>query len=288
MMKPNPRLPVALIVTTDADTGFFLRKVLQLSFQLIERDTTDSAQETLDYTSPNLVLLDAKDIEEETLFPLLSRFRKTLDKKTPILLITNNLKRKFAQDALRAGASDFINRPLDEDEIEQRIAIAFQSFEQTQHISTIAQRSTPQIPTTTPSLKSRKFLNDEAMKELSKARESGEPISLLMIEPAKANEKIPAELTSILQDNLRRLDILIPQSPGKYILMLPKTSERAAELICKTLQEDIEQKLFPFSISIGLITWDRSQAAHGSVADEFDHLIKAASSAVARAKKAGQ
>jgi len=284
MMKANPRLPIALIVTSNLETTFYLRKTLQLSFQLIERSDAASAQETLEYTSPDLIVFDSKDLEEETLFSTLSNFRKALSKKkTPILVITNNLKKKFAQDALRAGASDFINRPLDEDEIEQRIAVAFQSFEKTKNISTIAKRSTPQLPATPPSLANRKFLNDQAIKEIAKARENGEHVSLLMIEISGEGP----HLESVLQDSVRRHDILIPQGGGRYILMLPKTSQRAAQLIGETIQTDLQQK-FSLTISIGLITWDRSQISHGSAEDEFDHLIKTASAAMLEAKKAGK
>ena len=281
-MKPNPRLPTALIATPDPDTAFQLRKNLQLSFQLIERDDIASAEESLTYTSPDLVIVDSKDLDEAALFSALSRLRRTLGKKkVPVLLITNNLKKKFAQEALRSGASDFINRPLDEDEIEQRITVAFQSFEKTQDIATIAKRATPSFTESSPSLAHRKILNDQAIKELAKARENGGHISLIFVEGGTADELGP-----VLQDTVRRNDILIPQGPGKYLLMLPKTSERAAELIADTVRENVFERLPRLTLSIGLITWDSSLPSHGSAAEEFDHLIKTASRAAEKAKKA--
>ena len=50
----------------------------------------------------------------------------------PLLLITNQLKKKFISQALNAGVSDFINEPLDELEIGQRIAVALK-FQQLQN-----------------------------------------------------------------------------------------------------------------------------------------------------------
>lgn len=285
-MKKNPLQPVALIVTSNPQTADFLQKVLRLTFQLVEREDTTSALDTLHYTSVDLIILDSK---EEEPFTTLSRLRSSLGKKkTPILLITNNLKKKFAQDALRAGATDFINEPLDEDEIEQRIAVAFQSFERTKNVSEIAKRSTPGVPTAPPPLTNRQFLNDQAIKEISKARQNEGHVSLLIVElDAKKTEETHFHLTSLLQTILRKNDILIPQGTGKFVIMLPKTSERAAELIAESIRMDVEKKISPLSVSIGLITWDHSRPSIGSAAEEFDHLIDVATQAVSEAKKTG-
>jgi two-component system cell cycle response regulator len=292
-MKTNPLQPVALIVTNDISTATFLRKVLRLTFQLIERQDASSAQEIVRSTSVDLILLDSKDLDEEALFLTLSRFRSSLGKKkTPILLITGNLKKKFAQDALRAGATDFINQPLEEDEIEQRIAVAFQSFERTKNISEVAKRSTPGAQTASSSLTNRQFLNDQAIKEISKARQNEGHVSLLIIEldvkkAAPPSEEAHLHLMSLLQSNIRKHDILIPQSTGKFVIMLPKTSERAAELIAESIRMDVEKKISPLSVSIGLITWDHARPSIGSAAEEFDHLIDVATQAVQEAKKTG-
>ncbi len=283
-MKTNPLHPIALIVSSDAHTDSFLKKILRLSFQIIERDDTASAYDTILSSSIDLIILDSKDLDHEALFLVLSRFRSALGKKkTPILLITNNLKKKFAQDALRAGATDFLNEPLDEDEVEQRIAVAFQSFERTKNVLEVAKRSTPKSHPSSTSLAHRQILNDQAIKEISKARKNEGDVSLLIIElDKKKTDEAHQLLFSLLNYILRKHDILIPQSTGKFILMLPKTSKRAAELIAESIRIDSPQ-----SVSIGLITWDHSRRVTGSSEEEFDRLIEVATEAVTRAKKTG-
>jgi len=285
-MKTNTLLPVALIVTSDPVTAAFLRKVLRLTFQLIERE---EGLEVLETASVDIVFLDSKDKQDEDLFLTLSRFRSTLGKKkTPILLITGNLKKKFAQDALRAGATDFVNRPLDEDEIEQRIAVSFQSFEKTKNVMAVAQRSTPKAQTASASLASRRFLSDQAIKAIAKARETEGVVSLLVIElDKKGTEEAHLHLTSVLKNLLRKNDILIPQSLGQFIVMLPKTSERAAEIIAEEIRMFVESKISPLSVSIGLISWDHSHPVRGTAAEEFDKLVEVATQAVTEAKKKG-
>ncbi len=292
-MKTNPLLPMALIVTPDPTTATFLRKLLRLTFQLIERYDGMEAQEVLESTSVDVIVMDSKNLEEEELFRTLSRYRSLLGKKkTPILVITSNLKKKFAQDALRAGATDFINQPLDEDEIEQRIVVAFQSFERTKNVSEVAKRSTPRPTTSSSSLSNRKFLNDQALKAISKARQEAGYVSLLIVEldskkSATPLEEIHKHLASLLQHNLRKHDILIPQSTSQFIIMLPKTSERAAELIAEGIRMEAENTLAPLSVSIGLITLDQSRPSLGSAAEEFERLIDIATQAVQEAKKTG-
>lgn len=285
-MKTNPLLPVALIVTSDPATAAFLRKVLRLTFQLIERE---EGLEVLETNSIDIVFLDSKDMTDDDLFLTLSRFRSILGKKkTPILLITGNLKKKFAQDALRAGATDFVNRPLDEDEIDQRIAVSFQSFERTKNVLAVAKRSTPKAQTASSSLVSRQFLNDQAIKEIAKARKNEGHVSLLVIElDKKGTEEVHLHLISVLKTLIRKNDILIPQSLGKYIVLLPKTSERAAEIIAEEIRMFVESKISPLSVSIGLITWDHSQPGLCTAAEEFDRLVEVASQAVKEAKKKG-
>lgn len=295
-MKNNPRLPVALIVTSDITIATYLRQVLQLSFQIIvEKADPSSAQEILRTTSVDLILIDSKPLTEEILFKTLNQFRSALgEKKTPILVVTDNLKKKFAQDALRAGATDFINQPLNGDEIEQRIVMAFKSFERAKSVTEVAKRSAPRPLTSSATLSNRETLNNQAIKEISKARRGSGHVSLLIIEldlikqnRATPSDEVLIQLTAALQSNLRKHDILIPQNPGKYVLMLPKTSQRAAELIAETIRSDVERKISPFSVSIGLITWDRSHPAYGSAAEEFDHLVEVARQAVLEAKKTG-
>lgn len=285
-MKTNPLLPVALIVTSDPATAAFLHKVLRLTFQLIERE---EGLEVLETASVDIVFLDSKDMTEDDLFSTLSRYRSILGKKkTPILLITSNLKKKFAQDALRAGATDFVNRPLDEDEIEQRIAVSFQSFEITKNVLAVAKRSTPKAQTASSSLANRQFLSGQAIKEIAKARENEGLVSLLVIElDKKASEETHLHLISVLKTLLRKNDILIPQKLGKFIVLLPKTTERAAEIIAEEIRMFVESKISPLSVSIGLITWDHSRPIRGTAAEEFDKLVEVASQAVKEAKKTG-
>jgi len=286
----NP--PVVLIVSEDATKISTLKRILKDSFHLIERADVKQALELLKHSRVDLVIIDAKVKKGHTI-ETAEEIRAAVFRDTPILLITSNIKKSFAQVALNSGITDFINEPLDKDEVEQRIAVAFKNQDRPTRISQIAQRSTPTMRSSAP-LTTREFLSDQAIKEIAKARKTSTIISLLMIElddfkkiPATKSSKAQEHLEKILHENLRKNDILIPQGPGKFILMLPRTSNRAAEIIAETIRMEVLRTSFsiPLSVSIGLISLDKS--VPGSADEVFDKLLEGVKRATSEAKKTG-
>lgn len=285
-------LPVALVVSEDITKLGTLRRILKDSFDLIERADVKEALELLKHSRVDLVILDAK-IKQGHNIETAEKLRAAVFADTPILLITSNIKKSFAQIALHSGITDFINEPLDKDEIEQRIAVALKNQDRPKKITQIAQRSTPTMRSSAP-LSTHEFLSDQAIKEISKARKTSTIISLLMIEldefkkiPQAKSSKAEKHLEKVLQENLRKNDILIPQGPGKFILMLPRTSKRAAEIIAETIRMEVLRTSFsiPLSVSIGLISLDKS--VPGSADEIFDRLLEGVKRATSEAKKTG-
>ncbi|HEY5236555.1 MAG TPA: response regulator [Rhabdochlamydiaceae bacterium] len=285
-------LPVALIVSEDVTKLGTLKRFLKDSFHLIERADVKEALELLKTTRVDLIILDAR-IKQGHNIETAEKLRAAVFTDTPILLITSNIKKSFAQIALNSGITDFINEPLDKDEIEQRIAVALKNQDRPKKISQIAQRSTPKMRSSAP-LTSREFLSDQAIKEIAKARKTSTIVSLLMIELddfkkilATKSSKAQEHLETILQENLRKNDILIPQGPGKFILMLSRTSKRAAEIIAETIRMEVLRTSFsiPLSVSIGLITLDKSLP--GSADEVFERLLEGVKRATTEAKKTG-
>ena len=286
------KLPVALVVSDDPAKLTLLKKTLKDLFKVVEKNEIKTALEFLNTSSVDLVILDAR-IREGHSVETAEELRAAVFLETPILLITHNIKKSFSQVALRSGITDFINEPLNKDEILQRIAVAFKTQDRSKKISQIAQRKTPRMKSSVP-LSNYEFLNDQAIKEIAKARKTSTILSLLMIElddfhelPPSKSPKAHSHLEKVLQKNLRKNDLLIPQGPGKFILMLPRTSKRAAEMIAESIRTEVlnaESKM-PLSVSIGLISLD--QATPGSADEIFDRLLSNVTRAASEAKKTG-
>ncbi|HEX4839635.1 MAG TPA: response regulator [Rhabdochlamydiaceae bacterium] len=284
--------PVVLIVSEDPHKLSTLKRILKDSFHVVERVDVKQALELLKHSRVDLIILDAR-LKQGHNTETARQLRDTVSPDTPILLITSNIKKSFAKIALNSGITDFINLPLDKDEVNQRIAVALKSQDRPKKISQIAQRSTPKMRSSLP-LTTREFLSDQAIKEIAKARKSSTNISLLMIEldefkkiPAAKSSKAQDHLEKILHQNLRKNDILIPQGPGKFMLLLPRTSNRAAEIIAETVRMEVLRTSFsiPLSVSIGLISLDKS--APGSADEVFGRLLEGVKRAADEAKKTG-
>ena len=56
--------------------------------------------------------------------------------------------------------------------------------------------------------------------------------------PPARNAEAVAHVIEILQQKLRKNDLLIPRGPGKFMILLPKTSHRAAEIIVEKALND--------------------------------------------------
>jgi diguanylate cyclase (GGDEF)-like protein len=283
-------LPIALVVSEDPAKLSVLRRILKNTVHLIERTDVKEALELLKTIHVDLVILDSK-IKRGHNIETAEEIRAAVFLDTPILLITTNIKKSFAQIALNSGITDFINEPLSKDEIEQRIAVALKNQDRPKKITQIAQRSTPKMKASTP-LSARELLSDQAIKEITKARQTSTIISLLMIEldgfkkiTSSKSSEAQEHLENILHETLRKNDLLMPQGRGKFILMLPRTSRRAAEIIAETIRMEVLRTSFNISVSIGVMSLDKS--APGSADEIFDRLLEGVKRATAEAKKTG-
>jgi diguanylate cyclase (GGDEF)-like protein len=285
MIEKTPM--IALIASSNSSHLTILKKLLQGAFHLIESADVHQTIDLLKTTNVDLVLLDAKLKEGHTL-PTAEQIRSVLSFEIPLLLITSNLKKSFVEAALEAGVTDFLHDPLEEEEVEHRVRVAIQARHRSKQISEIARGKAPTIKPPPKTLADRKILNDRALKEISQARKSSNIVSLLMIElddPAKKTPDAIDRLITILQQNLREKDLLIPQASGKFFLMLPKTSQRAAEVIAETIRSEAEER--SLTVSIGVISFDHTAPTYGTASADFEHLIAGADAAMQEAKKTG-
>jgi len=277
-------LPVVMAISSDRFKLSFLRKALRKDCHLIERQDSSSALEALQGSLIDIIIVDS-DLPEIVVLDLCRAIRNhTPYAETPILLITPQLKKSYTQEALRAGVSDFINEPLDVDDIHQRFEVAQRMKKREAEISKLARKISS--PKAKAPLTERELLNDKAINAIAKARKNSGLVSVLMIElDSHKNPEALVQLSEVLQRNLRKHDILIPQTPGRFILMLPKTSNHAAKAIAETIRIEITSTRL--SVSIGLISFDPATSTLENASEDFQRLLEGVSLAIEEAKKTG-
>jgi two-component system, sensor histidine kinase and response regulator len=119
--------PYILIVDDDIALLQALPQTLFLRMQEIEVDTSDSAFEALNLIQEHDYDAIVSDIKMPGMdgLALLTKIQE-LRPQTPVLLITGHGEHNFAIQALRGGAYDFIQKPLDRDYVVASLSRAIQ------------------------------------------------------------------------------------------------------------------------------------------------------------------
>ena len=127
-MPVTPR-PCVLIVDDDAALLQALPETIALRLPAVEVDICDSAGEALARVQQNMYAAIVSDIKMPGMdgLALLTRI-KELRPETPTLLITGHGEHDLAVQALRKGAYDFIQKPIDRDYFVASLQRAIQTY----------------------------------------------------------------------------------------------------------------------------------------------------------------
>ncbi len=300
-------LPNCLLICADISKIAFMKKSLKGSYYLLDAKDSTTGIDWLKSSEIEIVILDYKSLDEP-LMNLCHHIRKTPGAQSmPILLITNKIQKAFTLDALKAGVSDFIHEPLDETEIQERIAVSLKSKLINKKMSSMTNKikKTSLIPKNTQVLLHRMLLNDKTMQEISNAKKIATPLSLLMIELDTYHaisknwgeliaEEVAVSISQFLQQKLRQFDTLISQGGGRFLLLLPKTSQSAAKIIAEDIRSELcrttiytQKKEFLVTVSIGLVSFDKKLSDSAQAFEQFDLSLGRVKKALEKAQKKG-
>ncbi len=249
-------------------------------------------------------------IDEETSSINLKTFCQKIRKitnhlYTPILIITNRLKKSFIRTLLKAGATDFLNKPLEKEEVFLRIEIGTKIKNTEEKIANLPQLNLLNTHFETTSLKDKSLLDPLAVKLISNALKEKSPLSLLILEIdqkekfqlIKGKEKTDQLLVAFehfLEPLMRKQDFLFSQKQETFIILLPNTSPKGARFIAENIQEALET--YPFSVgsshlyltmSMGLASLSQGKLGVKNSSFSFNKLLETAQFFLEQAKKKG-
>lgn len=286
--KPYFR-PKALIVSDVSHVRTWLKKHLEDQFDIIVETKPSTALQAvknleLDFIFFDESLANAKPIEFcQELYNLSYMFH------TLIYVITGKLKKTYLEKLKKAGAKGFIHSQLNDDELKQVIEKGLDSHKRLKKTSDLfsALEVSESLPSQT--LKNRFTQSYRATMEIADSQENETPLSMIMvkvdkytdthkIEGKQSADKLLENVSSSIRKNLRKEDIFIPTSDGKFVIIMPNSAEPAAEKFAKDLQKQMEDQGDSHSISMAFSSSvsKRSEASY----KEFNRLIKAADRAL--------
>lgn len=109
-----------LIVDDEPAARYGLRRALEAKYRTVEAESAEAAQSALETDRPDLILLDAVMPGKDGLSFL--RWMRQQGHETPVLMVSALDTAKTATEALRLGASDYLVKGFELDELRQRVA----------------------------------------------------------------------------------------------------------------------------------------------------------------------
>lgn len=305
MMNLKPKkLPTLLLVTSLPLVRAFFEKVIDKmeNYALIISSSRLETLEYLEKTYISFIIIDQKTTNLE-LRPLCEEIRrfKGYD-HTPILIITGHLKKTFTRDLIKAGATDFLREPLDEDEFLVRMEMAGDVMQTQSKISTLTSHLSTQKRATS-SLEKRTILDDRAIRLIHEAIAEKTALALILLEIDQYGQVLKAQgenvahaLTLDCEDHLQKLmraqDLLYNQNQGKFAIFLPKTSCKASEFIAENILEYLDAEIFSagnmrftLTASIGIATLEQTGDVTKNDTINLDRLMKGAATCLNKAKE---
>ncbi len=296
-------LPIVLLYCKDPVKVAFFEKTLKGSFSLIHVEELNEGLEWLKASPIEVFILDRQDSDESLENICLSAQKAVKGKYLPILLISKSIKKSTVLEALNAGITDFIHEPLDSLEIHERITVYlyFRFVSKKMKLIRNQIKTTPLTPNNPKTLSSKTFIRDKTLKTISSSKKGAVPLSVLMIHldsSSQLGKHSPEEvfyfLETLLKERLRKFDTFTTEGPGQYMILLPKTSPRAALAIAQDIQKEISSREINTSIkdvlitvSIGIISFEKELSKSAKDFEKFDSSLEKVKKALIRSQEKG-
>ena len=242
---------------------------------------------------------------------LCRNIRKRLDSPyVYVILLTARQQRADRLEGLRAGADDFLGKPLDRSELIARLQVAerilkmqIELRQRTEELERMHDALSSQnallaeIAVSDPltGLKNCRFFREQLDAWLALSARQGTPLSLAMIDVDHfksyndsfghpAGDEVLCTVARILRGSLREPDLAARYGGEEFVVLMPGTDEVGGMAAGERLREEFSHQKWqkrPVSASIGVATW-RPEFKTGA------QLIDAADKALYRSKALGR
>ena len=135
------------------------------------------------------------------------------------------------------------------------------------------------------------FFNEYLPREIKRAKRSGKPISVILIDVDdfklindvyghKKGDEVMKKLSRAIQRSVRGTDAVVRFGGDEILIVLPDTDKDGARVVLERIRKnlrELSEKSLPISISAGIAVWDDSK--------DFEHVIEKADKRMYRDKE---
>ncbi len=203
----------------------------------------------------------------------------------PVMVITGYAGKHPPDEAIKAGASDFINKPFAAEEF----VVRFQKMMSDQEIMRLA------IKDPLTNIYNRRHFNEEIRREIDRAARYERKLSVVMLDidhfknvndifGHQAGDSVLCELAMLVEKHIRKTDIFARYGGEEFCILMPETDIADAAGFAEKLRDIIERSAFKniekITASFGVSEYRKD--------DDLFSLIKRADDALYIAKNKGR
>jgi diguanylate cyclase (GGDEF)-like protein len=210
------------------------------------------------------------------------------------IMVLTGYDRTFTYtDVIRAGASDFISKPFNTDELEAKINRLVREIELLQQLELLS------ISDSLTGLYNRRYFDNKISEEVRRADRQGHDLFLSVIDVDNlkevndkyghpAGDKLLKSVGEIIRHCIREnVDWPFRYGGDEFCVILTQLSKEQAEMTAERfIQNFNEKKMLLSGLSIGLAKFVRRQDAKWT--EDISDLIRRADAALYKAKQTGR
>jgi two-component system cell cycle response regulator len=223
-------------------------------------------------------------------------------RNVPILVIVSEGDRRKLTQALEMGVNDYLNRPVDKNELVARVRTQLRKKRYADRLRHNVQLSLEMaITDQLTGLHNRRYMSRHLDGLVATARKNGKPVSFLImdIDFFKAvndtyghdiGDEVLKEFAARIAANVRGIDLACRYGGEEFVVVMPDTQVDFAFTIAERLRHSIETTPFPISRAPHELNLTISIGIAGSEGedDTAQALLHRADQALYRAKRTGR
>lgn len=287
-----------VFVGLPADRAALLSRVLlAANDQLHACGTAQEAVHRVHSQPVDLVVIPA-DLPDLPVLELISELRQ-LDARqyAPILVLANG-DRRIKLEALRAGADDVLEDPLDLEELAARAERCLQSRRRIDQL--VEEANTLHALSITDGLTqlfNHRFFQDRLKDEFRRSQRYGDPLAVILLDLDHfkqvndqhghvVGDQVLREVAGVLHHCVRETDFLCRYGGEEFCALLPKTHFAGALTVAERIWREMKGHPFSGGLQVTASVGVSSYPARG--VGSAEQLLRTADDALYRAKREGR
>ncbi|MFS0634695.1 diguanylate cyclase [Mesobacillus foraminis] len=208
----------------------------------------------------------------------------------PKIMISVDNSRETRMKAYKLGADDFIEKPIDMEELIVRVGRQLQRKQYVDNLALVDELT---------KVYNRRFLSNQLERSIQEFRRTRLPFSIAILDidwfkkindtfGHPAGDRVLVDLAHFLKEQSRTSDVVFRYGGEEFVILFPKTTESEAVAVLSRLLQGFSSLIFEEMDETFSATFSAGVIAVTSASQESADLLRAADQALYEAKESGK